>query len=141
VSYLQGSYLILLSLSETKKIKIGKFGLKIFDKGYYIYIGSAMGKTSTSLEKRLIRHISTVKNKEANFHWHIDYLLADKKVSICAILISPNQNTKEECDFADLIKLSANYPIDKFGSSDCTCKSHLYYFTVDNTFIHKLLQK
>ena len=98
------------------KIKIGKkLGFLKFDKGYYVYIGSAMN----SLESRLNRHL----NDEKKLHWHIDYLL--KKSEITDIIF--NENKKVECDLSQYMSTKTT-GVEDFGCSDCDCESHLYYF-------------
>ena len=80
-----GSYLVLSEIKKKQlKIKIGKLGALNFKKGYYIYVGSAMGRSSTSLKNRLLRHLksnfySKNTNNKPKTHWHIDYFLNDNK--------------------------------------------------------------
>ena len=64
---LKGTYCLLIHLKQDSKITIGKLGEKNFQKGYYIYVGSALN----SLKTRIQRHL----RKEKKIHWHIDYLL------------------------------------------------------------------
>ena len=55
---MKGTYCLIINLNNTSKIKIGKKLGKIeFDKGYYVYVGSAMN----SLESRINRHLSDEK--------------------------------------------------------------------------------
>ena len=103
------TYCLITFFSGDKNIKIGKLGKINFKKGYYIYVGS--GNLA-----RIERHYKTKKK----IKWHIDYLL--KKSRIIGFALSK----KKECDVAS--KLSKKFiPIEKFGCSDCTCKSHLFY--------------
>ncbi len=85
-----------------------------------------MGKRgSSTLENRVKRHLRLPKQK--NKHWHIDYLLENKEVSIIKLYLIPNKQ-KLECKLAqELLSISDGF-IDKFGSSDCRCQSHLIYF-------------
>ena len=138
---LKGSYFLLISNEKTQNIKIGKI-LKIdFPTGYYIYIGSAMGNGSTSLEKRLNRHVTSVSTKNRTHpHWHIDYLLVSSQIEIIAIYILPNLVQKDECNLSHIIQQYSNDNVPNFGSSDCSCRSHLYYFTPKSRFIHQLLE-
>ena len=54
---MKGTYILVIRLFEDSKIKIGSIGKLDFFKGYYLYLGSAMGnKGSTTLENRVKRH-------------------------------------------------------------------------------------
>lgn len=114
----KGSYILKIKLNKDKKINIGKLGNIFFKQGYYLYIGSSMN----NLSKRIERHYS--KNKK--IHWHIDYFLKQ------AELIDHEEfhsNKKEECLISN--RFNRLYSIKNFGSSDCKCKSHLYYSDKD----------
>ena len=113
-----GIYKLVIKLSRDKEIKIGKLGTFVFPKGFYVYTGSAQN----GFEKRINRHLSS--NKK--FHWHIDYLLSHAKV----IKVLRYVGSKDECKLNQVTGQSANaIPIvEKFGSSDCNCVTHLYYF-------------
>lgn len=112
---MKGSYILLIKLSENKKIKVGKLTKLFFKKGFYVYIGSAMN----NLEKRISRHLR--KNKK--FHWHIDYLL--QKADILEVYLKEN-TIKEECKLANIFSEKLE-KIPGFGCSDCKCKSHMFY--------------
>jgi Uri superfamily endonuclease len=113
-----GIYKLVIKLSKDKEIKIGKLGTFVFPNGFYVYTGSAQN----GFEKRINRHLSS--NKK--FHWHIDYLLSHAKV----IKVLRYVGSKDECKLNQVTGQSANaIPIvEKFGSSDCNCVTHLYYF-------------
>ncbi|MFW9771399.1 MAG: DUF123 domain-containing protein [Candidatus Thorarchaeota archaeon] len=98
----------------------------MFSKGFYLYVGSAMGeKGPTTLLNRVKRHLSNSNSK--NVHWHIDYLLADAFTKIIKLYLIPSI-TALECIIArDLLANSEGY-IKDFGSSDCKCVSHLFWF-------------
>ena len=124
---MSGSYILVIQLQEESELKIGALGSKVFKKGYYLYVGSAMGKRgSTSLINRVKRHISSPCEKSK--HWHIDYLLENEYANIIRILLIPSIN-KIECIISSEIKKRSDGLIENFGSSDCTCRSHLYYFS------------
>jgi len=119
---MKGTYLLIISLKKDKTIKVGSLDKLNFRKGYYFYVGSALGK-SMSLENRISRHFRKKKKKR----WHIDYLLADEDAEITRVLTFKG---KRECIIAT--KLSKNFVgIKKFGSSDCGCFSHLYFSETD----------
>ncbi len=114
-----GIYNLIIQLSEDKEIKIGRLGTFAFPKGFYVYTGSAQN----GLEKRINRHLSSNKR----FHWHIDYLLSYTKIVQVRRYAGLK---KDECRLNHLIaKSSGAAPVvDKFGSSDCNCVTHLYHF-------------
>jgi Uri superfamily endonuclease len=100
---------------QKQVLKIGKLGELEFEGGYYAYIGSAMN----GLEARITRHLRTKKK----MFWHIDYLLKYGKIIDIFYKISQKKN---ECNFADNLAVELESIIN-FGSSDCNCKSHLFY--------------
>lgn len=116
----KGVYILIIKNEEDKEIQIGNLGKVKFQKGYYCYVGSAM----KNLSQRIARH----RRKNKNLHWHIDYLLQNSK-----ILKSIEIRTidKIECDVSYHLDKIAETRIDKFGSSDCNCNSHLFFFNED----------
>ncbi|KPU62952.1 endonuclease [Thermococcus sp. EP1] len=112
---MKGGYFLVIYLEKSQNIrtKARRFSL---EKGYYVYVGSAMN----SLEKRVLRHFK----KEKRFHWHIDYLL-DKAQLIDAYLIPSNARIEEKLSQAlsDVVM-----GIEGFGASDVAVKTNLYYF-------------
>ncbi len=122
VSYVKedrGAYLLLITIQHAEQvITVGKLGEIHFKKGYYIYTGSA----KKNLSKRISRHIS----KKKKFHWHIDYLTV-KADSIMPFPVYTGKNI--ECSMAQDLEKIADESIRGFGSSDCTCSSHLFYFS------------
>ena len=113
----RGVYLLVIYLPQDKKIKIGNLEEIYFKEGYYVYIGSA----KRGLSKRIERH----KRKSKKLHWHIDYFLQKAKILNDIPIIT---NFKRECFLVEkILQISDNF-IQKFGSSDCSCISHLFYF-------------
>lgn len=112
---MKGSYVLILSLPKETEIAVGNHPKTHFLKGYYAYVGSAMG----GLEARLKRHLAG----EKKLHWHIDYL---SQYTAIEKIIYAESTKKLEC-------LIARYLDDRFscmpffGSSDCGCTSHLFY--------------
>ena len=114
---MKGSYVLLIQLSEEQTITIGSLKAIYFPRGYYAYVGSAMG----GFKSRLNRHLKS--NKKP--HWHIDYLL--EKASISEIILC---ETKDRAECAVAQALSHQFDsIPDFGSSDCKCRSHLFFAT------------
>ena len=113
---MKGCYCLVIRMDETSEIKIGKLGKIEFEKGFYVYVGSAMN----SLKSRIQRHLSDDKK----LHWHIDYLL--KKSEITDVIYNESPR-KIECELSGYISLKTR-SVKGFGCSDCQCESHLYYF-------------
>ncbi len=114
---MKGCYCLIIKVDENSIIKIGKKLGKIrFEKGYYVYVGSAMN----SLTARIKRHLSN----EKKIHWHIDYLL--KQAEITDVIYNES-NRKNECELSKCLAKRSD-GIKGFGCSDCNCESHLYYF-------------
>ena len=119
----KGSYLLLIEIKKPIKTKIGSLGLINFDKGYYIYVGSAMN----NLKKRVERHLysSNLGKGQEKKHWHIDYLLSNDNVKIIEVYYNESEE-KEECSVAEKVKRESFHEVKGFGSSDCKCESHLF---------------
>ena len=115
---LKGTYCILIDLNSNQTISVGKLGEIDFQKGYYVYVGSALN----SLEGRIKRHLSS----EKKLHWHVDYLLDHDDAEIIDVLYAVD-DSKFECKLADKIA-EKSVEINNFGCSDCKCDSHLFYF-------------
>lgn len=115
----RGSYILYGRLAENKSLKIGSLGKLDFKEGYYLYTGSAMN----SLSSRLRRHM----NKNKRFRWHIDYLIPEL-INLKPIAIRSSEDL--ECLLS--MELNKIYrPVTGFGSSDCHCEGHLYWFKED----------
>jgi Uri superfamily endonuclease len=112
---MKGCYCLVIRLNDDEQLKIGKKLNISFNKGYYVYIGSAMN----NLGSRVKRHLSKTKK----LHWHIDYLL--KYAQIEEVIY--NDGKKVECDLSQQLAKNNEF-IRDFGCSDCRCESHLYYF-------------
>lgn len=112
-----GLYTVILSLNSPVRIRVGALGMVNFEKGRYLYIGSAQ----KSLEKRIARH----RRRTKPLRWHIDYL---RRVSKWSGSVSFTGQT-DECALAWNIKMAVKGSIAcrGFGSSDCRCQGHLIY--------------
>lgn len=111
----RGCYLLILRVTERKTISIGKLGEITFPAGYYIYVGSAMA----NLTARLERH----RRLRKNLHWHIDYLRA---VVDFQTVLPIRASVPLECALAGKMEKITEWTIPGFGSSDCSCPSHLF---------------
>ena len=111
------------------KVKIGSLDFVNFRKGFYLYVGSAQN----SLDTRIKRHF--YQNKK--LRWHIDYLLKHAKIK--EVWIKENAAKVEECTTARCFEANFLF-VKNFGSSDCTCSSHLFYSKSERRF-KKFLEK
>jgi sugar fermentation stimulation protein A len=60
-----------------------------------------------------------------NFHWHIDYL-RDSSEFLAALPVRSDDDL--ECEIAAGMGDAADWTVPDFGSSDCSCPSHLFGF-------------
>ncbi len=109
------TYLLIIHVKNNKKLKIGKLGTTYFKKGYYLYVGSA----KKNIKTRISRHL----NKYKKLFWHIDYLLFFQGAHIKEIWTG----NMDECQMAQFLLKNEYRFVDKFGSSDCSCPSHLFF--------------
>jgi len=123
---MKGTYILIIKLKEDSEIKIGNLGLINFPRGYYCYVGSALGNT-INLENRVGRHKKLNREKEGKLHWHIDYFLVNPNALIIQIVMIKNEK-RMECEISKMLEKIAKKSIQGFGSSDCKCKSHFHYF-------------
>jgi Uri superfamily endonuclease len=116
-----GTYVLVYFLSRSQKIEIGQLGEIAFRKGYYLYVGSAFGRGGLSV--RLGHHL----NPKSPQRWHIDYLGRKAELKEVWFTTSP---IKLEHQWADVLAGTVGkQPFrKKFGSSDCSCYTHLFYF-------------
>jgi Uri superfamily endonuclease len=111
----RGAYVLLMFLQDERLITVGKLGQIRFRSGTYVYCGSAMA----GYRGRVGRHFS----KEKKLRWHIDYLLQEAE-PVGAYLVPGGEGT--ECMLGNFISaLEGSEPVEGFGCSDCSCRSHL----------------
>jgi sugar fermentation stimulation protein A len=128
----KGTYILLAHLDKTQKIKPGKLPEADYKMGIYLYVGRAR----TGLKARINRHI----RRQKKLFWHIDYLLQRAKI----VEIWIRKDYFGECNTADEIgnfKPNRATAIQEFGSSDCRCRSHLFYFPPDTKGLRSLRNK
>lgn len=115
-----GTYVLLMRVLKRKEIAVGRLGVFPFHSGYYLYVGSAFGPGG--LNARIARHL----RRDKKHHWHIDCLTS--KETIVDIWFS-KQGDKHECEWATIFKKTPGLylPVPGFGSSDCSCPSHLFF--------------
>ncbi len=113
-----GTYILLVEISSPAAIEIGRLGRLSFDSGIYAYVGSAFGPGG--LESRLRRYTAGPRRN----HWHIDYLLDRSEVRTALV---SNSQERLECVWAQWMRDRGLILVPGFGSSDCRCKSHLFF--------------
>ena len=113
---MKGVYVLIIQVDEDTGVNVGAIGRLTFKKGLYAYVGSAQN----NLEQRVKRHI----RKEKRGFWHIDYFLDNDATKVIEVFHKHADKT-EECAIAKVIG-ERGEPVDGFGSSDCSCKSHLF---------------
>lgn len=121
-----GTYALVLHLATTTEIEVGKLGRSTYPAGFYIYVGSALG--SGGLAGRLKRHGEPTTSPGWRARWHIDYLRHYAKLTQIWYV---QQATRREHDWAAVLQQLSreSVAIPRFGSSDCSCPSHLFYFS------------
>ena len=128
-----GVYLLLLSLPARVEAQVGRLRRIDFAPGLYGYAGSALGPGG--LAARLKRHASGAGRP----HWHIAYLLPH--AHLLGALVRENPQ-RLECVWASWAGQQVQVCIRSFGSSDCACPGHLFFFgpTMDETCVIELAQ-
>jgi Uri superfamily endonuclease len=113
-----GLYQLVIKLREGRVIEVGRHGRFQFPAGYYVYTGSAV----KGLESRIARHLR--KNKRTR--WHVDYLLRYGQV----VAVKRYRSNLSECGLNERVgRLAGSRVVVRgFGSSDCRCLTHLFYF-------------
>jgi Uri superfamily endonuclease len=125
----KGIYVLILYLPHWRAIRIGRLGEFHFSNGFYAYVGSAFGPGG--LAARLGHHL----RRSHKPRWHIDYLRQHAGVSQIWVT---GQGRELEHTWAAILPQTGNaqIPVAGFGSSDCSCTSHLFHFS-SRPSIHK----
>lgn len=111
----KGTYALFVHVPYDLSLSVGQLGTIDFKRGYYVYVGSALG----GLSARVRRHL----REEKKVHWHIDHLLLHARA---VDVVAARGKARKECVIA--AELAKRLPSVKgFGSSDCDCGSHLFY--------------
>jgi sugar fermentation stimulation protein A len=113
-----GIYHLVLRTAGRQRLRIGALGWGEFRAGYYGYTGSARA----GFAGRVGRHLRAKKK----LRWHIDYLLARARITEVWL-----KGGRAECEAHRRIgRLAAGEVcVTKFGSSDCSCASHLWRYS------------
>jgi len=111
----RGIYILILKLPKQASLEVGKLGKIKFRKGYYLYIGSA----KRNLSRRIQRH----RRIRKRLFWHVDFLRA---IAEFHFALPIRTQDVLECEVALAVKDISDWEVPRFGSSDCSCASHLY---------------
>ena len=116
-----GTYTLILSSSVGKPVNIGKLGTLLLKPGFYVYVGSAFGPGG--LTARTNHHLRYSRRP----HWHIDYLVPALRLYE---IWYTHDSARREHQWAEIHANSreALIPLPGFGSSDCSCRSHLFFY-------------
>ncbi|MBN1761754.1 MAG: DUF123 domain-containing protein [Methanomicrobia archaeon] len=117
---MKGTYVLIIENHVDTELRIGRIGHIPFKKGFYAYVGSALA----GLEQRIGRHRRDLGNNK-KLHWHIDYLLASPAVELKEVVCAETE-ARKECEIAMNLNQQLE-SIPKFGCSDCSCTSHLFF--------------
>jgi Uri superfamily endonuclease len=90
----KGTYVLIASVGQMKRLEIGSLGVYDIIPGYYLYVGSAFG--AGGLRARIGHHLESI----AAPHWHIDYLL---QVAVPVEIWYTTAKRKLEHHWADLV--------------------------------------
>ncbi|WP_455202658.1 GIY-YIG nuclease family protein, partial [Kaarinaea lacus] len=117
----KGTYALIFQANTAFVCNVGKHHNFEGKVGRYIYVGSAFGPGG--VRARIIHHLKT----SSKPHWHLDYIRPYiQPVAVCFCYSSKRQ----EHQWAAVVgKIAgAQTPMHNFGSTDCTCPSHLFFF-------------
>jgi Uri superfamily endonuclease len=116
-----GTYALIVSCESTARIQVGRLGTMQLQRGYYVYLGSALGPGG--LRARIAHH----QKLSTRPHWHIDYLRAHTQIYCIWFRYDTRRCEHEWAQARQMVK-SSMVPFPGFGASDCDCRSHLYFF-------------
>ncbi len=116
-----GTHALVFSASSYHFVRGGKCGQLSLKPGFYIYVGSAFGPGG--LTARIGHHRQSSRRP----HWHIDYLTPFLCLRQLWYTYDP---LHREHEWAELLLKArgAFVPLEGFGSSDCGCRSHFFFF-------------
>lgn len=116
-----GTYALMLTSQRTGSVRIGRLGDFALQSGFYIYVGSAFGPGGLAARIRHHRQIA------ARPHWHIDYLRA--ACDLAEVWFTTSAGRHEHSWAKAVAQMAgATVPMPGFGSSDCACEAHLFWF-------------
>jgi Uri superfamily endonuclease len=114
----KGTYALIMRCRKLGRTKIGRLGDMRLRPGFYIYVGSAQGPGG--IEARVARH----RRRKKKLHWHIDYL---RRHTALIETWTMGGTANREHDWAEALAVQLESAHDRFGASDCRCRTHLFY--------------
>ncbi len=115
----KGVYALVFSNSPCS-LRVGSLGKVRFRGGWHVYVGSARGPGGFA---RVSRHRRLALARDRVPRWHVDHLLVSPCFALRHLLCGPSGGDLE-CALAGML---AGGGIPSFGSSDCSCESHLFH--------------
>lgn len=117
----KGTYILVLRLPQDRASRVGRLGRRYFSRGYYAYVGSALGPGG--LGSRLRHHARPARR----CHWHVDYL---RLIASLQAVWWREDAVRWEHAWAAWLQRQPGVviPVSRFGASDCHCASHLFHF-------------
>lgn len=118
-----GTYaLILRARRSVPTLQVGRCGTLRVQPGWYVYIGSAFGPGGV---RARLRHHCRV---SATPRWHIDYLRRAAEPETVWYTYDPQPREHSWAGSVGRLR-SACVPLPGFGASDCSCLTHLFFFS------------
>ena len=116
-----GTYALVMRSVTVALIRVGQRGLLQMHPGFYVYVGSAFG--SGGVRARITHH----QKISLRPRWHVDYL---RRVTELEEVWYSYDALRREHQWAHFVKIArhAMMPMLGFGSSDCDCEAHLFFF-------------
>lgn len=116
-----GTYALLLSTASDAEIRVGRHGDMRLQSGFYVYVGSAFGPGG--VRARVNHHL----RDSPRYHWHIDYLRPHATLE--EVWLCHGRKRREHLWASFLSSMpGVSVPMPGFGSSDCGCETHLFFF-------------
>ncbi len=117
-----GTYALIMTCVNEQPIEVGKLGRLNTRAGFYVYVGSAFGPGG--LKARIAHHVNISRRP----HWHIDYL---RPILHLKEVWYSYESERHEHRWAEALGRfkGATIPLAGFGSSDCSCLTHLFRFS------------
>lgn len=117
-----GTYALLLHCHQAASVRVGRLGSIRSENGFYAYVGSAFGPGGLAAR---IRHHLGISTRP---HWHIDYLRAECDLVEVWFATAPDRH--EHAWARTMSRMpGVKMPLAGFGSSDCECATHLFWFS------------
>ena len=116
-----GTYALLLCSSSDAEIGVGRLGKMRLQSGFYVYVGSGFGPGG--VRARVNHHL----HYSSRPHWHIDYLRP--RANVEEVWLCHDRKRREHLWARVLSSVPGiMVPMAGFGSSDCSCPAHLFFF-------------